>query len=167
MRGQLGGDQDGRGAVRAADDADGSRFVGEKAQDQGHAVGQVDAQLSGRAQDQGLGVGDEGTEVRHGADAHEDQAGVDAQLDAEIEVVEKTTVFGICQNGPVDVAALVDLRVVEFRARQVGEQHAEGDGEQQQRLELLHDRQIQQHAGDEDHHQLQRIIEDLIEAGRF
>ena len=57
--------------------------------------------------------------------------------------------------------------MIQFRARQVGEQHAEGDGEQQQRLELLHDRQIQQHAGDEDHHQLQRIIEDLKEAGRL
>ena len=34
------------------------------------------------AQQQGLGVGDEGTEVRHSAHAHEDQAGIDTQLDA-------------------------------------------------------------------------------------
>ena len=75
--------------------------------------------------------------------------------------------LGIGQHGPVHVAFRIDVRVIEPRARQVGEQHAEGDGEQQQRLELLHDRQIQQHAGDADHHQLQRVIEDLIEACRF
>ena len=44
--------------------------------------GDEDAQLGGCAQQQGLGVGDEGTEVRHSAHAHEDQAGIDAQLDA-------------------------------------------------------------------------------------
>ena len=44
--------------------------------------GDEDAQLGGRAQQQGLGVGDEGTEVRHSAHAHEDQAGIDTQLDA-------------------------------------------------------------------------------------
>ena len=70
------------GAVCAADDADGAGFRAGEAHETAAHEGDEDAQLGGCAQQQGLGVGDEGTEVRHSAHAHEDQAGIDAQLDA-------------------------------------------------------------------------------------
>ncbi len=53
-------------------------------------IGQEDAQLGGCAQQQALGVGDQGAEVGHGAHAHEDEAGIDAQLDAQIQHVDQT-----------------------------------------------------------------------------
>ena len=43
--------------------------------------------------------------------------------------------------------------VVHLRPRQVGQEHAEGDGNQQQRFELLHDTQVQQYAGNTDHNE--------------
>ena len=43
--------------------------------------------------------------------------------------------------------------VVHLRPGQVGQQHAESDGHQQQRFKLLHDAQVQQYTGNQDHNQ--------------
>ena len=45
-------------------------------------------------------------------------------------------------------------QVVQARTGQVGQQAAEGNAHQQQRLEFLDDAQVQQHAGDDQHHQI-------------
>ena len=50
------------------------------------------------------------------------------------------------------------------RGGQVGQQHAEGNGQQQQRLELLHDRQIQQEAGHGDHHVIAPVAAGAVQA---
>lgn len=48
----------------------------------------------------------------------------------------------------------LDDRVVHHvRKRQIGQEHAECNGDQQQGLEALDDRQIQQQAGDSEHHE--------------
>ena len=89
MRSQLAGQVDGGGAVRAADDAGGSGFLrGETHHGITNDEGDKDAQLRGSAQQQALGVGNQGTEVGHAAHAQEDQAGVNAQLHAQIQVVQ-------------------------------------------------------------------------------
>src|SRR5699024_4949690 len=92
LGGQAGGQEDGRGAVGAADDADGSGVVAGEAQDHGADVGDEDAQLGGRAQEQAFGVGEQGAEIGHGADAHEDQRRVHAGLDADVEDVQQAAV---------------------------------------------------------------------------
>ena len=51
----------------------------------------------------------------------------------------------------MDVAAFKQLGVVHLRAGQVGNQHTEGDGQQQQRFILLVDGQIEEEAGHQDH----------------
>ena len=54
---------------------------------------------------------------------------------------------------PVDMIRLVDedIHMEDAVEGQVGHQHTEADGQQQQRLKLLDDGQIQQHAGDAQH----------------
>ena len=42
------------------------------------------------AQQQALGVGDQGTKVGHGAHAHENKAGIDAQLDTQVQHIDQT-----------------------------------------------------------------------------
>src|SRR5699024_10118881 len=81
----------------------------------------------------------------------EDQRRVDAQLDAEVNVVGQPA--GVAQQLPVDVVGLVqkDFDVENAVQRQVGHQHAKADGQQQQRLKLLDDGQVQQHAGHRQH----------------
>ena len=194
------------GAVRAADDADGTRFRRGEAEQAGEDEGDEDAQLRRRAQKQGFRVGDQGGKVRHRAHAHEDERRVDAQLDALIEVVEQSAVGvghlidiveqrfaarnghvitgldrvgkrgeelavhleeflgdqrdflailtgvlgGFRQRGEVVVGRLVH----EAAQRQVGQQHAKGNGQKQQRLKALDDGKVEQHEGDEDHHVL-------------
>lgn len=181
-----------------------------------------------------LGLAMRGAEVRHSAHAHEDQAGIDAQLDAQVENVHQTRSDGDVREGhavvgsgllrlhqrlklrfqsgdggsgllrdggdglfhhlrgegglggghqlldvggqhifrhaltvevrqqrrrdglpadevPVDVAPGEEDLVEHIRAGEVGDEHTEGDGHQQQRLKLLYDAQIQQHAGDAQH----------------
>ena len=52
---------------------------------------------------------------------------------------------------PVDVTPGEEDLVEHIRAGEVGDEHTEGDGHQQQRLKLLYDAQVQQHAGDAQH----------------
>ena len=82
MRGQLGGNVDGGGAVRAADDADSAGLLVRKAQDLSADEGEEDAQLCGSAQQQAGRTCNQRLKVGHGTDAKENQRGIDTQLDA-------------------------------------------------------------------------------------
>ena len=156
---QTGGQEDGGGAVRAADDADGSGLGAGKAQQHAAQEGNEHAQLCSSAQQQALGVRQQGAKVGHGAHAHEDQAGVQGGLDADIEDIQQTA---FPHDGAVAVVQVTcgihevvpQLLVVKTAQRQVGQQAAEGNAHQQQRLELLDDAQVQQHTGDDQHHQI-------------
>ena len=133
--------------------------------------------------------------VGHGAHAHEDQAGVDAQLDAQIQHVDEAHGDGLSHGDavehrfgnagslhlgdklrrdgiaaeqiPVDVSAGEQDLVIHLRAGQVGHQHADGDRHQQQRLKLLDDAQKQQHDGHHDHDGAFPVIalEKLVKTG--
>ena len=81
VRGQLGGDVDGGGAVRAADDADSAGLLVRKAQDLSADEGEEDAQLCGSAQQQAGRACNQRLKVGHGTDAKENQRGIDTQLD--------------------------------------------------------------------------------------
>ncbi len=194
MRGQHGGDEQGGGAVGSADDAHGGGLIAGETQQAEDDKGGKDADLGGCAQQQALGVGDQGSEVGHGAYAHKDEAGVNAQLDAQIQDIDEAGRHDLpgrnrgqdavgyagirhllqevrrdrraAEEVPVDVSAGEEDLVEHPCAGQVGDEHAEGDGHQQQRLELLHDAQEQQAAGDEDHHGALPVVtgEELHEA---
>ena len=47
-----------------------------------------------------------------------------------------------------------EIEMEQLRAGQVGQQHTEGDGEEQQRLVFLLDGQVEQEATEEDHHKV-------------
>ena len=113
--------------------------------------GEEDAQLCGSAQQQAGGAGDQRGEVGHGADAEEDQRGVNAQLDTQINVVRHAA--GGTQQRPVDVVGFVDedVHVEDAVQGQVGHQHTKADGQQQQGFKLLGDGEVQQHASHDDH----------------
>ena len=102
-----------------------------KAHEDGQEIGHVDAQLSRRAHEEALGVGDEGAEVRHGSHAHEDQGREDAPLIQDVKVVEQSahSVGGILRRQH-------DVRV------DIYQQHAEGDRHQKQGLKSFPDGQI-------------------------
>ena len=155
---QLGRGEDGGGAVRAADNADGGGLSRGEAQHQGQDKGGEDAQLSSSAQQQGHGVGQQGTEVGHGADAHKDNGRVDGVLDALIDDPHKPYASGM--------GGRVHHRLCKQTGEgQVGQQHTKRDGDQQQGLKALADAKIQQNTGDHDHHQLPPIRWDRGETG--
>ena len=254
VRGELARQPNRRRAVRAADDADGARFRSGEAE---HGIREderhEDAQLRRRAQQQRLGVGDQRPEVRARANAHEDKARIDAQLHAEVQVVQKTRgnrlarrrqhragggvdravlQEGVFQNDgsrvavggelrqnvskrhqlrrvvdgdgvdevtqhdivagqnltggidhvahginkilavyqdraaeqrPVGMTAGEEFFVEDVAAQQVGQQHTEGNRQQQQRLKLLDNGEIQQYASDGDHDQRQRVRQILVD----
>ena len=193
--GQVAGGVDGRGAVCAADDADGRGLRAGKAQQGGANVGDENAQLGSGAQQQALGVGNQGTEVGHGAHAHEDKAGVHAQLHAQVQHVQQAhgdrgaqqagklvkdglrgaargdlidDFLGDCgaaKQLPLHMPVGEEHLVVHPGAGQVGQQHAKGDRQQQQGLKLLDDGQVQQHAGHHQHHQAQGVLLHNVKAG--
>ena len=79
------GDQDRGGAVCGADDADGGGVLQVKAQGRSQEDGEENTGLGGGAAQEQLGVGQQGTEVDHSADADEEQdgeglTGLDANL---------------------------------------------------------------------------------------
>ena len=174
LRSQLGGQEDGGGAVCAADDADGGSLGTGEADHQlrsqtEQAVqavqrdcaeeGDEHAHLSSCAQQQGLGVAEQRTEVGHGTNAHEDQTGVQRGLNADVSDIQQAALthdgaeavihggVGIHKSGP-------QLLVVQTAHGQVGQHTAEGDAAHQQGLELLDDTQVQQNAADNDHRQV-------------
>ena len=61
-------------------------------------------------------------------------------------------------------ARAVDRRVQQTGERKVGEQHAECDRNEQQRLKSFADAEIQQHERNQDHDQAARIFEKRREA---
>ena len=192
---QTGGDEDRGRAVGAADDTDGGGLLVSEAHELGTDIGHEDTELSGSAEQQGLGVRDQGTEVGHRADAHEDQAGVDAELNAEVQNVEQAEANGaadrprgkhrigyaglrhLCQEFlrdgrsseevPMDMSSGEQDLVEHVRTGKVGAQHTERDGQEQQRLKALHDGQIQQDKGNGDHDEAFPVafLTEHIEAG--
>ena len=116
---------DGRGAVRSADDADGAGFREIEAQEYAPEQRSEDAELRRRAQEQCLGVRQQGTKVRQRADAHEDQGRKHAGLYPEVEITDEAAFLENAGKG------------------QVREQHAESDGHQEQGFETLLDGQVQ------------------------
>ena len=67
------GHQQGGGAVRRADDADGGRVLQVKAQRSGQDDGEENPRLGGRAAQKQPGVGKQRAKVNHSADADEQQ----------------------------------------------------------------------------------------------
>ena len=133
------GNENGRRAVSAADDADGGSFLqGEHAGHQRKGERAVHAKLRRGTEKHALGVRDQGREVGHAADAKEDQRRIDAEFDALIQPVKKAR---LCVG-------------LQARKRQVRKQHAEGNGQKKQRLILFGDRKVDQKACDADHHGL-------------
>ncbi len=157
MGGQPRSGVDGGGAVRAANDADRGRLRPSEDGKPGRHVSNEDAQLGGSSQQQSLGVGNQGGKVCASAYAHENQAGVDAQLYAQVQIVQKAAMAS-AQLCPVDDAVRKELGVVHTRAGQIGQQHTKGNGQKQQGLKLLDNGKIQQHAGDDKHHQIQGLV---------
>ena len=176
LRRQLRSGEDGRRAVRSADNADGAGLLCGKAKGTGGGVGREDTDLRGRAQEQALRVGNQGAEVGHGADADEDQAGVEAGLDADVKDVEQSAARedgAVVMEGGVAFVheGAPQLGVIKVAAGQVGQQHTESDTNQKQGLELLMDAQPQQEEGDKDHHQVLPVVGEVTEqqeeAGAF
>ena len=90
---------------------------------------------------------------------HENQAGIQAGLNTDIENIDQTAVAHDVAIRVVELTIAVhegipQLLMVQAAAGQVRQQAAEGDADQQQGLELLDDSQVQQHAGDDQHHQV-------------
>ena len=92
MRSELVGQEDGRRAVCAADDADGRSLRTGEAEADGAKEGDENAELGSSAQKQALRVSDQRTKVGHCADTHEDQRRVQTCLDADVEDVQQTRV---------------------------------------------------------------------------
>ena len=121
VRCQFRGRQNSRGAVRAADDADGRRLAGLKAQSQSHQEGGEDAQLSGSAQQQGHGIGQQGAEVRHCADSHKDNRRVDGVLNALINHPHEANTARMAD-------CIIHRLVKQAGQRKVGQKHAKRNG---------------------------------------
>ena len=178
-RSQHGRDEDRRGAVGTADNTHGAGLRGGEAHQAAAHKRQKNAQLRGCAQQQALGIGDQGPEIGHGTHAHKDQTGVDPQLDAQIQHVQQPHGYALphrhggehrlahtgtlqlreelrrdgasAEQLPVDVPSGEQDLVEHIRSGQVRHQHTDGDRHQQQRLELLHNAQKQQQHGDDQH----------------
>ena len=95
-------------------------------------------ELSGSAQKETHRVRDQGTEVRHRADAHEDQGRQDRPLIESEEIVEKSA-RGTVGRLRHDIGIDID------------EQHTERDRNEQKGLKSLRDCKIKEYKRDEDH----------------
>ena len=132
MGSQLRGDENSGRAVSTADDTDGSSFLSGKAQ--GHSAKECGkyAQLGSCAQKHILGVGDQRTKVGHGANAHENQTGIQAGFYTNVENIQQTAIAHnraeamICRTVRIH-KSIPQFLMVKTGHRQVGQKAAKGD----------------------------------------
>ena len=105
-----------------------------------------DAELCRCTQQQRGRARDQRAEVGHGTDTEEDDGRINRMLDALIEHPQHTG------------TGTVNRCVEQAGQRQVGQQHAECDRNEQQRLKLFADTHVQQHACNDDHDQAARVL---------
>ena len=143
---QLRGQIDGGGAVGAADDGDGAGLVRCETDGERHHVCAEDAELGGCADKHQLGIGDQGREVGHGADAEEYQRGIPAGANTVVEDVEHRSLF-------VDADFETGSRV----ERHVADKDAEADGHEQHRFEVFLYGEPDEKQTDKQHHKVARF----------
>ena len=64
-----------------------------------------------------LGIGNQGTKVRARANAHEDQAGINAQLNAQVQVVQQARADGFARGGHQFAQRIEHLTVLRDSSR--------------------------------------------------
>ncbi|VTR64488.1 hypothetical protein DESC_190105 [Desulfosarcina cetonica] len=142
LRGQLGGQVDGRGPVGATDDGHGCRLLEGESQKKGSQVGDEDPQLGAGADNEGFGIGDHGAEVGHGPQAEEDHRRNDFPFDA------------VFVKGPDQLGVAVFGKPHQRHQGKIDQEDAESDGYQKQGFILLHHGQVEKQKGNGDHDDL-------------
>ena len=163
----------GGGAVRRADDADGrsqpqdqavvARRLGQHDGDQ-HQRNQErgeDAELGRRAEEDHAGILQQRREIDHGAYGDKDQHREQLVLDSGVEQ-HRQEALGTQHAGRGAARDLIDHR------RQIGQNRAEADRQQQGGFIVLLDGQIDQYAGNDKHHQRFQALrrEEIQHAGK-
>ena len=138
---QLTGQEDRGRAVGAADDTDGTGFGGGEAQRERPHVSGENTDLCGGADQHQLRIRNQCREVGHGTDAEEDQRRVYTFNNAEIEVIQYGTVF-------------VDADFHTGREWDVTHQDTESDRDEQHRLKVSADGQVEEKQTYADYDQL-------------
>ncbi len=176
MRRKARGQENGSGAVSAADDADGCSLGAGKAQCHSAHKGHKYAQLCSSAQQQALGIGKQRAKICHGANAHEDQAGINACLYTDIENIDQTAFTHNLAEAVICGVVRIHKGIPQFLMvkaciRQIRQNTAKGNANQQQRLKLLDNGKVHQHAADYQHDKVLPAVirheagENRIEAG--
>ena len=104
---------------------------------QRHKEGGEDTELCGCTEQQALRISNKWAEVGHSAYTQEDEARIDASFHADIQDIEQATlsknVTIAVEEGAVGIQELIIPHgsVEEAAAGDVGQEHAEGDGQQQ------------------------------------
>ena len=94
FRRQLRGNENSGRTVCTADNGNRTGFIGLEVEEDSADKGNENTDLCGGTQDKAFGIGNQGSEVGHSADAEEDQRRENAEMYTLIEVVEQTAVFG-------------------------------------------------------------------------
>ena len=141
MGSQFDGGEDGRRAVRAADDAERGCFLWGEAHQDGRQEDGKNAELGRRAEDGQPQVAQHGAEVGQCPHAHEDDGREEARLDEHVvqEGHEAEFMGNVVQGhfpdvgfrhavGQGDEALRVGLDHAHLSSREVGQQYAERDG---------------------------------------
>lgn len=132
----------GGGAVRTADDADGGGLLQGKAEKEHPDIGDEDPELGTGADDEGLGIGDERSEIRHGPQPQKDHAGNDLPFH---------TVF---VEGPDQLRRPVLREAHEGDQWEVHQKDSEADGHQQKGFVIFGHRQVKKEEGHRQHDHL-------------
>lgn len=162
------------GAAAPADDTQSGGFLRSEAHQHGAEQHRKDTQLGGRAEDGQAQVAEHGAEVGQRAHTHEDDGRQETGLDQHVvdEVHQSQLVGNLVERHLPDVlhhpvhhhhTVLVGLDDTHLAAGEVGDEHTEGDGHQQQRFVVLLDAQVEQDEGNGIHHEERRVGNDVAE----
>ena len=174
MRSKFNGSKDSRRTVCATDNAQCAGFLRCKTYHYRAQQHCKDTELCSRAEYGKAQIAEHRSEVRQRTHTHKDDGRQESGLYQHIvdEVHQSEVVRNLMQRHLPDVlqhsvhhyhTVFIRLNHAHFSAGEVGYEHTESDGNQQQRFVMLLDAQIQQNEGNGIHYKERRIGNDIAE----
>ena len=178
MRSQLDSSEDSCRTVGTSDDTQRSSFLGSKAHQNRYQQYGKDTQLSSRTENRQTKITQHRTKIGQCTYSHEYNRRKESRLNQHIinEVHQSQFMCNFMKRHFPDVlhhtvhhdhSIFIGLHYPHITAREVGQQHPESDGYQQQRFVLLLDTQIEQDESNGIHDEKPRVSSNVAESGHI
>ena len=174
MRSQLDRSEDSRRTIGTTNDTQCTSLLRSESHQHSYQQHREDTQLCSSTEYRKTQIAEHRSEVRHGTHTHKDNRRQESRLNQHVvdEVHQSQVVCNLMQRHFPDVlhhaihhdhSVFISLNHSHISTGEIGNEHTESNGHQQQRFVVLLYAQIQQNESNGIHHQKRRVGNDIAE----